>query len=65
VGSMAPKKFQNLEKKNKNLRVNNIMVPTKMKFNLHKKFTILIKARLRNRMKDEFLVDHLQVYIEK
>jgi hypothetical protein len=41
------------------------MVPTKMKFNLHKKFTILIKARLRNRMKNEFLVDHLQVYIEK
>jgi hypothetical protein len=41
------------------------MVPTKMKFNLYKKFTILIKARLRNRMKNEFLVDHLQVYIEK
>jgi hypothetical protein len=36
-----------------------------MKFNPLKKFTLLVKTRLRSRMEDEFLTDHLLVYIEK
>lgn len=30
-----------------------------------KKFTLLVKTRLRSRIEDDFFVDHLLVYIEK
>jgi hypothetical protein len=36
-----------------------------MKFNLPKKFTLLVKIRLCSSIEDGFLVDHLLVYIEK
>jgi hypothetical protein len=41
------------------------MAPKKMKFNPSKKFTLLVKTRLRSRMEVEFLADHLLVYIKK
>jgi hypothetical protein len=36
-----------------------------MKFNPPKKFTLLVKTRLRSKIKNEFLANHLLVYIEK
>jgi hypothetical protein len=50
--------------KNYFLRVYHMMDLAKMKFNPPKKFTLLVKTRC-SRMEDEFLADHLLVYIEK
>jgi len=66
-GPRPPKKIRNPWKKIIFLRVSYVMVLTKMKFNPHpqKRRNYSTSTRVRSRIEDEFLADHLLVYIEK